>query len=234
MNLGLFLVFLIFRRKKDNKIISKPKFNKVAIYVGFAIVTYLLLFPIVTEFNKLLIRFGVIPTPFPYKMDLQGYLVSIFSLAILPAVFEELLFRGIILKGLKQAGKTFSIVMSAVMFALFHLSISQTIYPLLMGLLLGGIMYKENNILYTIIVHFVSNFITLTLDFFNISLNYYFFAFVAIILMLVFLTLALIYAIKGNRLSPKQKLTTKDAVYLCLSVTILVVLWIINSITILL
>jgi len=233
MNFGLFLVFLIFKRKKEITFFKKPKLNKILIYILITIVGYYLICPFVENFNKFLLTSNINSYPFHYELTLKNYLITIIPLAIFPAVFEELLFRGIIFSGLKQYGKIFSIVISSIMFTLFHLSIVQTIFPFFMGLILGGIMHKEDNILYPIIAHLTGNFLTLTLSYFNTTLKYYFFPFLFIVLLIIFLTFALIYAIKGNSILYKQKLSKSEILYLTISIVIVFVFWIINSISIL-
>ena len=76
------------------------------------------------------------------------FVVNLIGLAILPAIFEELLFRGIILKGLKDYGKWAAIFGSAGLFALLHGNIGQLIYPFILGVILGYIVYKTGNVLY--------------------------------------------------------------------------------------
>ena len=160
----------------------------------------------------------------------KNYLISILSLAILPAIFEELLFRGLILKGLKRYSKTFSIWLSTIAFCLFHMSFRQTLYPILFGLALGLVMYKENNIVYCMILHFVNNFTTLTLSYFNITLGIGFALYLtlAIIFAVTYLIIATILTIKNNQ--TLNKLTKKEKIYTCLTFSIMTILWAVASI----
>lgn len=233
MNLGLFLVFLFYKKKSKVSIFSKPKPKKILIYIGIAILSFVMLYPIINVVDTWLIKRGVESSEFPYKLNTQGYLISIISLALIPAVFEELLFRGIIFNGLKPYGKTFSIVVSAVMFSVFHMSLNQTLYPVLMGLLFGGIMFKENNILYTMIVHFVCNFTTITLAYFNISFVFSGWVYVAIacILAVAFLTFALIYAIQGNKASKQIKISRNEVYYFAGCLIFMVGFWVITIVS---
>ena len=117
------------------------------------------------------------------------------------AIAEELLFRGLIFKGLKKHGKSFSIIATTIMFMLFHMAIDQAIYPLLMGLLLGVIMWKEDNIIYCIAVHMTNNIMSLTISYFNIplSFNHWTFILMAILIVLAYLTAILFYTIKNGK-----------------------------------
>lgn len=79
-------------------------------------------------------------------------------IAILPAVCEELLFRGIVLQGLRKFGDVFAIIFSSVLFMLMHANPSQTLYPFLSGVVLGFVFIKTGDLKYCIIIHFLNNF----------------------------------------------------------------------------
>ena len=98
-----------------------------------------------------------------YNYDYNGNeLVALFYAlvlsSVLPAICEELLFRGIILRGLLPYGKTFAIVMSSLMFALAHGSFSQLLYQFLVGLAIGTVVVMTKNIMLGMIMHFTNNF----------------------------------------------------------------------------
>ena len=94
--------------------------------------------------------------------NIPQYIMAIFTLCLLPAVIEELLFRGFILKGFLPAGKTAAVIASALLFTLFHLNPEQTVYQFLLGVILALVALKTGNILYCMILHFLNNFIVVT------------------------------------------------------------------------
>jgi membrane protease YdiL (CAAX protease family) len=91
-----------------------------------------------------------------------GYVLAIITMCLLPAVVEELFFRGLILRGLTEFGKVKAVLISAFMFMIFHLSAMQTIHQFAMGIVLAIVMLKTGNLLYPIIIHFVNNFFVIT------------------------------------------------------------------------
>ena len=232
LNLALFLVFIFFKRKKEDKIMQKPKINKILLYSLLAIVSFFALYPIVNLFEIFLINISVKQSGSLILNNTTSFIISIFSHAVLPAIFEELLFRGVIFSGLKQKGKTFSIILSAIMFTLFHFSIHQTLYPLLIGILFACIMFKENNILYTIIAHFICNLLSIIHSYFNLWFisTHWLYIIIAILLFIAFLTFVLVYAIKNDKSEPKEKLNNTDKIFLFLSLGVISVLWIIINI----
>ncbi len=234
MYLVIALVFFFINRKSDNKIISKSSGKKILFYILIAIISFLALYPIITCIDTLLINLGISLNTLPYELNTSGYLVSLLSVVILPAIVEELLFRGLIFKGLKPYGKVFSISISALIFSLYHISIDQTIYPFLIGLLLGVIMYKENNILYCIVIHFTNNLLSLTLSYLNINLsfNHWTYILIAIILLIAFVSIVLYFTLNGRKEEPKEKITTDGKAYFSICLTILAIIFILSSIEI--
>ena len=189
-----------------------------------------MLYPIVICADSLLIKCGISLNSIPYTLDTKNYILSIFSLVIAPAICEELLFRGLIFKGLKRHGKAFSIIITAVMFTIFHLSISQTVYPLLMGLLLSFVMYRENNIIYCILIHMINNFISLTLSYAGVSLifNHWTYIMLAIVLAVIFISILLICILKDNK--KEDPIDRSGKIFLVCSLIIMSIIWLLNNI----
>ena len=221
-------VFLFFNKHKQNKIFNKVKSNKLLIYIAIAILSFLFLYPIVTCVDSLLYKLGINLSTLPYELTTKNYFISLISLVIAPAICEELLFRGIIFRGLQKHGKVVSITISALMFSLFHMSLSQTLYPILMGILLGVIMYYENNIYYCIAVHLTNNFLSLTLSYFKINLifNHWTYILLAIILLAIFLSIVLTFTIKNRKIQEKQPISKNNLIFLLGSLTIMILFWI--------
>lgn len=85
-------------------------------------------------------------------------------LALLPAVCEELTFRGFIFGGLlHQGGALRAIVVSALFFGFTHTLLQQSIAASMMGLVLGLIAWRTGGVVCTIIVHAINNTLSLTL-----------------------------------------------------------------------
>ncbi len=84
-------------------------------------------------------------------------LLGLISAAILPAIFEELLFRGAILQGARPFGDTFAILISALAFTLCHTTVPQLIPALAAGLLFGFFAVFSDSLLVPIVIHCVYN-----------------------------------------------------------------------------
>ena len=73
-------------------------------------------------------------------------------------IIEELMFRGVIMRQLRPAGKNFSIVASAVLFGLFHGNLIQIPFAILVGLVLGYVA-TEYSLGWAILLHMFNNMI---------------------------------------------------------------------------
>ena len=78
--------------------------------------------------------------------------------AVAAPILEEMLFRGIILKYLlKKYAPWTAILLTAVAFGVFHLNPWQFMYATTVGILLGYMYWKTNNLFYPILIHFILN-----------------------------------------------------------------------------
>jgi sodium transport system permease protein len=84
--------------------------------------------------------------------------------AVMPAVFEELAFRGFILSGFRHLGhKWRAIVYSALLFGVSHLILQQSIITSLVGVLIGYLAVQSGSILPGMVFHMIHNALLLTM-----------------------------------------------------------------------
>jgi membrane protease YdiL (CAAX protease family) len=91
--------------------------------------------------------------------SVSQFLLSIFMIAILPAVFEEVLFRGA-LQGLLQRwwkNGWLAIIVTSIIFSAIHGSWYGFIPRIALGMLLGTIFFVTQNLWYSILVHLANN-----------------------------------------------------------------------------
>lgn len=143
-----------------------PKFIAVILLVFLG--TFFGLSGINDLFVDFLQKFGYKPdlVTLPEKSFLTVFCCIVF-IAVIPAVVEEFLFRGLVLKGAENFGKIQAVIVSALAFSFYHMSPSQTVYQLIIGVLYGIIALSSGSILPTVILHFLNNF--------TIIIIYYFF-----------------------------------------------------------
>lgn len=83
--------------------------------------------------------------------------LNLLLISIMAPIFEEIMFRKIIIDRTIKYGAKVSIILSAVIFALFHGNLNQFFYALLMGGFLAYVYIKTGKITYTIILHGIIN-----------------------------------------------------------------------------
>jgi len=90
--------------------------------------------------------------------------LAIFHVALVPAVCEEILYRGFALR-LLQRTKTIwvSILITGIIFGLYHLRLSQFIPLATIGIFLGWITIRSGSIIPAVIAHFANNASSVTL-----------------------------------------------------------------------
>lgn len=82
-----------------------------------------------------------------------------FLVAVLIApMMEEFLFRKLIVDRSVKYGEGVAVVLSGLMFGLFHGNLNQFFYAFLLGMLFAFIYVKTGNIWYTVILHMIVNF----------------------------------------------------------------------------
>lgn len=94
------------------------------------------------------------------QMNTPGDLfINLFIMALLPAIGEELFFRGALQTVLLRISDKpwLAILVSSTVFALLHLTVFKVIPIFTLGLLLGTVYYITRNLWYTIVIHFLNN-----------------------------------------------------------------------------
>jgi membrane protease YdiL (CAAX protease family) len=84
---------------------------------------------------------------------------SILLIAVVPAFCEELFFRGMLMKFAHTLFKKWwlSIIISSLLFAAFHTSISEFVPIFLAGIILGSVYYLTSSIWMSILLHLLFN-----------------------------------------------------------------------------
>ena len=137
-----------------------------------------------------------------FKVDASSSLFSkavlVITLAIIPAIFEELFFRKAIINFSLKYGKTFAFLFSALLFGMLHMNLSQGLFAFIMGLIFGAVYIHTGDIKLTMLVHFLNNgFAALSLILPEMGII------VVTAVMLIVVTLGLIFFIK--MLTQKEK-----------------------------
>ena len=116
----------------------------------------------------------ILPVPKPMLEDLRRSLVpmdgsrsfvsTLLLVAASPAICEECLFRGPILRGLySRMDAVAAVLITAALFGLFHLDLYRLIPTTILGVLLGFIALESGSIVPSMVAHFCNNAVLITL-----------------------------------------------------------------------
>lgn len=156
----LFLFYLLADREVLPRMMDRHERMSAGLFIGCAVMAIglnLVVYPIDFAFEHLFNLFG-------YTMEAEVSAASDAALSLsmvvygdlFAPVFEELVFRGMILQSLKRHGRVFAIVLSALLFGLMHGNLTQFFFAGLMGLILGYLA-MEYSIGWSIALHIFNN-----------------------------------------------------------------------------
>lgn len=178
IQIGIMLVLptilcCIFFKKKPIEIIKHNEYKTIGIKafwvcLALGVLIYLLNVAISAVSNGIIQSFGYknYTTAEPSSLSpVELFFFELLLVAILPAICEEFLHRGVLLQGIRSIGYKKAILISGLLFGLIHFSITQTIYATVIGILLGFVAIASKSIFPAIIIHFTNNAISLYLSF---------------------------------------------------------------------
>ena len=79
------------------------------------------------------------------------------TMALIPAVVEEFICRGLIFHGLKKRNPFWAVIISALFFGVLHMNINQFLYAFAMGVFFALITYATNSMWPSMLMHFIYN-----------------------------------------------------------------------------
>ncbi|MEJ5305106.1 MAG: CPBP family intramembrane glutamic endopeptidase [Ignavibacteria bacterium] len=99
-----------------------------------------------------------------YMDNFWDYLSIVISVALVPAFCEEFLFRGFVQSSFeKRWSITLTIIITALLFALFHFNPFAIVPLFALGAYFSYLVYLTDSIFYSVILHFLNNFFTITI-----------------------------------------------------------------------
>lgn len=98
--------------------------------------------------------------------SIANLVLSVFMFGALPAICEELFFRGFIQKQLQRnLSPALAIVLTGLIFSLFHMQIYGFFSRWILGAAIGYVFYKRKNLIASMLIHFFYNSISVITEF---------------------------------------------------------------------
>jgi len=158
------LVHLILKIKKltGNLPFGTSYNGKAATYLTMGVLPVMMIISMAINYVSLIIQeyFGI---TFTSGLDdikiigFSGFLMSVVSTAILPAIIEEIIIRGIVMQPLRRYGDLFALVFSSLLFSIMHGNMVQIPYTFTAGLFFGYVVIATGSLWPSIIIHFINN-----------------------------------------------------------------------------
>lgn len=92
--------------------------------------------------------------------DMTGWKVIpvLICVAVIPAITEEILFRGMLLNNLEDgAGSVRTVFIVGFCFSLYHCSVEQTVYQFICGCLFALLTVRARAVTPAVVIHFINN-----------------------------------------------------------------------------
>ena len=163
----LLIVFLLplafYCRVTGFDMVSGLKFR----YVSVGQIPFLLNMTLIFFVGSMLLRYVglfvfeetmvVTPDAICFSARSENTFLHLLGAMILPAILEEVAFRGILLEEYRSYGSAFAVVTTSLMFAMLHLSLENFVYYLFMGTVLGVVALAADSVLPAVGLHILIN-----------------------------------------------------------------------------
>jgi hypothetical protein len=96
-------------------------------------------------------------TDLSVEVEQNSFWLNLLFIAVIPALSEEFVFRGVIFHTLKEHGKWFAVVCSALFFGMMHLNFNQFSYTFVIGMVMALAVLATGSLWGSVLVHFTLN-----------------------------------------------------------------------------
>jgi uncharacterized protein len=172
--IDLFLVLAFwgyyFEELKPLYSISNLKVKLVLLTMGGAIVGSVLV-SVVADFINISLSDDVFYDTYLFGDTAYPLSFAILFIAVYPAIFEEVAFRGFMFNNIKQVTSVKSVVyITSFVFGIIHLSIISMMWLVPIGLVFAWLRMKYNTLWYGMIGHFTYNLCITLMEYYRIAL----------------------------------------------------------------
>ncbi|MBN1948660.1 MAG: CPBP family intramembrane metalloprotease [Candidatus Cloacimonetes bacterium] len=87
----------------------------------------------------------------------RSFLFTLGLVAVLPGICEEVMFRGYLINGFTRRGLWSAIIVSGILFGIFHLDPFRFLPTAVLGVYLGYLTLRSNSLLPAVFAHFLNN-----------------------------------------------------------------------------
>lgn len=156
-------IFIYIMRKTEAKTLEKHKMTIKTFIICISITMFLMwignMMGVITTAGIGSLIQHEVANPINDVINNSGLIANLIIITIITPIFEELIFRKLLIDRTIKYGGTISVLLSGLLFAFFHGNLSQFFYAFLLGGFFAIIYIKTGQIKYTIGLHMIINFI---------------------------------------------------------------------------
>ncbi len=168
------LVYQCCFKKRTLKVLSVNKFSVKALIptILLCLGMFLGLGFVNIKFSEIMAGLGVkISQPTIPLKNIWQFLLFTLTLVVLPAIFEELFFRGLLLNSLQEHGTVTKVIAVGICFALYHCNLGQFAYQFIYGVAFCLLALYAKSTLPCVIAHFINNFAIILFEYLGIYID---------------------------------------------------------------
>ncbi|MDR3224848.1 MAG: CPBP family intramembrane metalloprotease [Clostridiales Family XIII bacterium] len=104
-------------------------------------------------------------------MQMLNTPTGLLYICLIGPIVEEIVFRGAVMKSLERFGLNFSIILSALIFGLFHIFTVQAVFAFFMGIILGYIASRYS-LKWSILAHILINSVAMGIEYIGMTSDF--------------------------------------------------------------
>ncbi len=151
------IIYLFFSKRKLSELIPHKRLDvKNALYVIMITLLSWPLMSFVSALSSVFFTTYINDSIFEY-IDNLPLLSCVLAFGIMPAIFEELMCRGVILSNYKTTSPLVMYILSGIAFGIIHMNFQQMSYAIVAGIFLAFYVHYTNSIYASMLAHFFIN-----------------------------------------------------------------------------
>ncbi|WP_094549676.1 type II CAAX endopeptidase family protein [Petroclostridium xylanilyticum] len=161
-------LYVLFTGKQVRKVLRINRLSIVNVLITVGIMVFSL--PLIGFINFIVISIinaigRPIPNPLLDIKNIRSLIIGTAVIAGSAGICEEVMFRGVVLRGYERFGKTTALIVTSLLFAVMHRNIQNVAGIFFIGLVIGYLVYRTNSIFAGMIAHFTNNAIVVVITF---------------------------------------------------------------------
>lgn len=162
------LIFLKVRKLSLKKVLKLNRLSiKQMVYILFIM---LFAYPVAVFLNFIMIAMvtsisEAMPIGVPIPENFKDYIFALFVVAIAPGICEEVMFRGTLQSAYSKFGEKKGLIITSILFGVFHFNLLNLLGPMFLGLVLGIVLIKTNSLYGSILGHILNNGFAMTIGY---------------------------------------------------------------------